>query len=343
MRDAELEAWIRRVVDRVMAGLPTEDGRVELKSEWPHKLPRAARQIAGHCNAARSAYVLWIIGVDEKARQVLPVSTSDRAAWWQGIGAQFDELSPELHDLVVPTPYGEVVGLLFDAERVPYVVKNPAYGKADLQDAVEREVPWREGTRTRSAKRGDLLDLLVPVLNLPDVELIDAVVRSGEERTDVIGHSTGYRNWNIEITIFVTPRSDQPITVPFHTCRLGVVIPGVTPRLEAPKADLYRFSIPGSHIRSAEISSTLTEVHIKAPGTLVARAHFASTWYDVPADSPLTVDLTFRPALATHPVGVSANLPRRSADSEHGDVWQYSEPSKERRLPGGVYLPPVIE
>lgn len=343
MKNAELEVWVRSIVDRAMAGLPSEDSRVELKSEWPDNLPRAARQIAGLCNAARGTHVLWIIGVDEKARRVVPLPTYDRAAWWHGIHSQFDELSPEFHDLVVPTAHGEVVGLLFGAERAPYVVRNPAYGKADLQDAVEREVPWREGTRTRSARRGELLDLLVPILNLPDVELIDAVVRSGQEGTNFVGQYTGYRYCDIEVTIFVTPRSDQPITVPFHTCRLGMVVPGVTPHFLAPTVTLNRYSAPGVPVRSDEISSTPTEVRIRSPGTLVARSRFASKWYDVPTDSPLEVELDLRPALATYPVGVRASLPRRSADPQHGDVWQYSEPSKERRLPGGEYLPPVID
>jgi hypothetical protein len=97
------------------------------------------------------------------------------------------------------------VGLLFSEDRVPFLVKNPAYGTANVQDAVEREVPWR---------------------------LIDAVVRSYREGTNIVGEYTGLRAWDVDVTLFVTPRSG-PITVPFHTCNLQVRISGVTPALRA--------------------------------------------------------------------------------------------------------------
>lgn len=65
MRQIEIEAWVLRVIEQVKRGQSNEDSRVELKARWiePEK---AARQIAGHANAARGDKILWIIGLDEK-------------------------------------------------------------------------------------------------------------------------------------------------------------------------------------------------------------------------------------------------------------------------------------
>jgi hypothetical protein len=145
VRLPEIEAWTRRVVERALSGLPNEDARVELKGELPPDASRAARRIAGHCNAARSSFVLWVVGVDEKARRIVSVTATDRATWWGSVKAEFDLLHPQLTDLIVPTQWGDVLALLFDTSRAPFVVKNPAYGRpspaAGPGDSVQFEVP----------------------------------------------------------------------------------------------------------------------------------------------------------------------------------------------------------
>jgi hypothetical protein len=65
------------------------------------------------------------------------------------VQAQFDGIAPALTDLVVPYQGSELVSLLFDTSRVPFVVRNPAFGHQS-GEAVALEVLWREGTRTRS-------------------------------------------------------------------------------------------------------------------------------------------------------------------------------------------------
>jgi hypothetical protein len=59
---SEVEQWALREVRRPVL---QESDRVEFKSQVtdPAKL---ARQIAGHSNSARSEWILWILGVDEK-------------------------------------------------------------------------------------------------------------------------------------------------------------------------------------------------------------------------------------------------------------------------------------
>ena len=165
MRPAQLEAWILLLVDQVSKGAKIEDSRVELKAEWPEP-PKAARRIAGHDNASHGESVLWVIGLDEN-RGIVPVSIPDLADWVPQVSAQFDGgIAPSiLLNLVVPAGGETLTGLLFDTARRPYVVKNSAHGKPE-GGPVTLEVPWRDGTRVRSARREDLIRLLAPLQTL---------------------------------------------------------------------------------------------------------------------------------------------------------------------------------
>ena len=152
MKPHEIENWVLSIIDSVKSGKPVEDSRVELKSEWitPEK---AARQIAGHANAARGSQILWIIGVDEKKGEVVGVSSDEEfSSWCKSVESRFENIYPSYIHLNITTVEDKVVvAMLFDTDRAPYVVKNPAFGKS--KDSVELEVAWREGTSTRSANR----------------------------------------------------------------------------------------------------------------------------------------------------------------------------------------------
>jgi hypothetical protein len=178
MKNEQLEAWVLSILDQVAAGRVVEDSRVELKADW--KAPKtAARRIAGHANAAGSDQILWIVGVDEK-KGVVPVGPSDVATWLPQVVAEFEGLAPSLQELVVPTPLDPVVALLFDASRRPFVVKNAAFGQTG-GGPVSLEVPWRRGTTVQSARRDELLRILIPRQPLPDIELLEAGGASGGE------------------------------------------------------------------------------------------------------------------------------------------------------------------
>lgn len=164
MDKAELEARVQQLVRGVVNGPYREDARVEFKTEWPADHYRAARRIAALANASGVDNVLWIIGVDDKARSVVPARPEDMATWWPQVERQFEGMKPPTYDLHVITEWGSVVALLFDATRVPYVVRVPSGG------AIESEVPWRDGTRTRTARRDELLQILVEKASAPDVD-----------------------------------------------------------------------------------------------------------------------------------------------------------------------------
>src|SRR5262249_17835092 len=171
VKSFQIESWALRVIERVEAKQPHEDSRVELKAEWPD-YQKAARQIAGHANAARGEPILWLIGVD-KDRGVTGADYNELANWYPPVQSQFDALAPRLVDVNVPWKGKTVVALLFETDRFPFVVKNPVNGQPGC-GPVSLEVPWRENTATRSATRSDLIRLISPLRNSLDVEGLDA-------------------------------------------------------------------------------------------------------------------------------------------------------------------------
>ncbi|MCI0427906.1 MAG: hypothetical protein L0Z46_07830, partial [Nitrospiraceae bacterium] len=217
MRAQDIEAWVLQIVDRVKNGQPIEDVRVELKSTWPDDPKKAARQIAGHANSARGEAILWIIGLDEEKGAVLGAAYNELARWYPAVQAEFDGLSPDLTSLNVPTTNTTVVALLFETERVPYVVKNPVFGTPG-GGPVSLEVPWRENNATRTANRSDLVKLLVPVAKLPALEVMEATLRA-------IHQTSGAYTWRLDVKLYVVPRSDSQVVIPFHRSEVRAEIP----------------------------------------------------------------------------------------------------------------------
>lgn len=208
MRDHELEEWTLRVVQQVKAGESIEDGRVELKADWPTDLYGAARRIAGLANAARSPQVLMVIGLDEK-RGVVGAGSTDLATWWPGVKKHFHELAPRLHDLVVPTDGLTVRALLFGGERVPYVVRNPDYGRI-AGVVMELEVPWREGTSVRSARRSDLIQVLSPLRRSPQFDVLLG---------DVQVHESGENDeWKVSVRCYLEAPDGERLVIPYYRC-----------------------------------------------------------------------------------------------------------------------------
>jgi len=161
MKGIEIEEWALRVIERAEQCQPNEDARVDLKTKWPDTAAKAARQIAGHANAARGVSILWVIGVDEQ-QGVIGASQNDLADWWPQVKSQFDGPVPRMMDRVVYRGEKTAVALNFETDQGPYVVKNPAFGTSG-GGPVGLEVPWREGTSTRSATHSDLVLLLSPL------------------------------------------------------------------------------------------------------------------------------------------------------------------------------------
>jgi hypothetical protein len=330
MRRDQLEAWVLKIVDIVSAGGGVEDSRVELKADWPEP-KEAARKIGGHANAAGSDSILWVVGLDEK-KGVTPIKPVEPANWLPQVAAEFDGLAPSLLELmVVPTPPGSVVALLFDASRRPFVVKHPKFGRPDGGN-VSLEVPWRRDTGTHSARRDELLRILVPRQALPSVELLTASatvnIRDplqpgwGRQPSDI--RLSEHLVWSFYLTLYVTPQTTDLLVLPTHKARFSFALGSDRPLI----AVEFRFSAPYrtvSTIESVLDSSTVTasagEAVFRGPGLLNARAEHYEVVRSLPPDADLAATLAVSPAGSDLKSEIGFRLLARGEQAEYRRSW----------------------
>jgi hypothetical protein len=165
-RKVRIEQEVNKAVERVKKKEHSEDSLVELKATWPKDHAKSARQIAGLCNAAGGAEVLWIIGLDEDSQIFAGADQAELANWWPSVSTFFEGQAPSMFDLNVTVDGKTYVALAFETDRPPYVVK------VEKEDRLE--VPWREGRATRSAKRSELARLLYKQSTRPNVSIASA-------------------------------------------------------------------------------------------------------------------------------------------------------------------------
>lgn len=168
MRAIDLEAKVITAVERIRAAQLVEHDFMECKRSWPQD--DKARQLAGSLNRAGGDPVIYIIGIDDRSGEVFDISDTDVLDWWEQIKPKFDQTPPEMvrHMSVPVGENGEhVVAVAFASDRGPYLVKT---GRANSS----LEVPMREGTGTRSARRDELLRILIPTVKVPSAVVLSA-------------------------------------------------------------------------------------------------------------------------------------------------------------------------
>lgn len=270
MRLSEIEFWALNIIERVEKGQPIEDARVEAKSKWIDDPADFARRIAAQANAARGESILFVIGVDEKAKRVPGAPTKDKADWWPQVKKHFDGVPPSLLDRHVFHDGVTVTALYFETDQPPYVVKNPAGGK------IQFEVPWREGEATRTARREDLMRVLVPATRLPDVEIGCVTLRGNR-------NSPGF----LTAEAYFEPAPGTTAYIAFHRTtgriRLGdrpwVDLSRIKIRPHAEPDDEFGPEPDRYYFRSLTIRRSETEVEIGGPGFAFIEAQFdLGTW-----------------------------------------------------------------
>jgi hypothetical protein len=225
MGSAELEVRVLEILERVENGMPLEDSRDECKTEWPESTEKTARQLAGHANAARGDSILWLFGVDEKGRRVPGVSASEFSSWYASVKSHFEDAwapDPELN-INVPWKGIIVVAVLFETNRAPYVVKNPHQGP------IQFEVPWRTGNSTQTARRRDLLRLLVPLQKMPELELLSAVLVARKRVDGQIGEWA--IRFELSLGLYILTRDSSRISIPGHRSTISIDLVGPTVRI----------------------------------------------------------------------------------------------------------------
>jgi hypothetical protein len=201
MKKADIRYWALQVIERVKNGEPNEDTYTELKSEWIEP-KKAARQIAGHANAARGEPILWLIGVDEE-KGIVGAEHNELSEWFAQVQSCFIDEHPDLIHLNISEDGFTIVILYFETDDPPYLIKNPNYGEKD-GGPIRFEVPWREATSTRTANKKDLIKLLVPIARKPLTDITTATVQT-------IHKPSGRFDWTLEVNISIYPRKDDII------------------------------------------------------------------------------------------------------------------------------------
>lgn len=210
-------------VDEILTNGLTEDLFVEFKRQLPDDHRRAARRIAALANAARGTEVVWLVGVDNDGT-VVGVDDPELSNWWAQVQRCFDDVSPDMSDLIVARPEGRVLALFFATDRAPYLWKTGG--------SPELEVPWRDGTRTRPACRSELLRLLRPQASAPDVEVIRARLTFGTNpnsypRTNKDNPDLFYVDTTLTVQTFIDCNS--PVSFPTHRQVLQIRLPNISP------------------------------------------------------------------------------------------------------------------
>lgn len=281
------------MIDRAQQGLPIEDSRVELKAKWIEKPNHIARRIAGQCNANAGDNVLWLIGVSE-TDGVVGVDHQDMAKWWPGVVSQFDGQPPIVQDVAITHDGLTVVALLFQTDRVPFVVRNPVYGQQGGGGGpVEREVPWREATSIRSATHADLVRLLVPVSALPTVEVYKAEAKMTPDK------DADTASLFVIVTIYAITALGAAMALPNHQAKGHFSVSPhkidgeLTVNLEARYSDLMPKSAMTATVHQGDL-----QILLDGPGffRIVGRAtipNLANDWANV---GTLEVKFSVRPA-----------------------------------------------
>jgi hypothetical protein len=287
MKKREIHSWAAAVCDRVKSGVTNEDSQVEFKADWPEP-KRAARRIGAHANSMHSEPILWLVGVDEK-NGVVGLSTSrDPGAWYEECRSVFDGVAPDLGGAVSFEYDGkQVTAIQFDTDAAPYVVKDPL-GKGPFQS----EVPWRDGTITRSAHQREILQILLPAQRLPVFEVLEATVWA-----DATGTNSSAK-WNVEVIAFAEPATREPVTIPFH--RMKVLIKRADNGENALTLDVHMQPVAEYQLLDpARIWATSSEAVLGCPG----RVRIFARGYEVldlaPVD-PAAPKLVIVRVLPTH-------------------------------------------
>jgi len=294
MKLHEIEVWARRILSRIADGGPLEDSLVELKSKWPS--PRwHARQLAGHANAARGNPIMWLIGVDEKSG-VCGASENEAGDWYNQIKSEFDGgVAPAMTGPVSFDYAGHtVVAVVFSTTRPPYVIKNPARD-TEKSGPFSLEVPWRDGTNTRSAGRAELLVVLSEEVVIPNIDVRRALIAAKTiHRQHPLGtySSTTPREllvtkWRIEADLYLAYAGTGTLFVPFHHCT--AVVDGLDTCEKPLTFEGATFEAPSKHVsghvvaRSLTIEVAASELIINGAGAVrVSWAGFEEHVYDAP-------------------------------------------------------------
>jgi len=279
MKKIDIEKWGLDIIERIENKQQIEDDFVELKCEWIDS-KKAARQIAGHANAARGHDILWLIGIDEE-KGLVGAKNEELANWFAQVKSEYDgNIYPDLTSLNISYKGKTVVALHFETERAPYVVKNPNHGKTG--SVIEQFVPWRESNSTRAANRNDFIKLLVPLKSKPKFvfkKLNLSLRRQPNKPGEDLWMLTGYG--------FLELTKQETLIIPSDEIRAVIKISGSD-----------EIILPIFHIKplSASIQNGHREIIVENSGMLVFDFRRSIDEGNMLPGGPAKIKLCMRPA-----------------------------------------------
>ncbi len=165
--------------------------------------------------------MLWLVGVESNGavRGADPRKFDD---WLAGLLPFFDGLAPRIISFNVPTgprrgklPPRQVVALHVETDRAPFVIRG-------ARRAASTEVPWPDADGgVRSAGRIELVKLLSPLHDLPQLEILEAELTFYKNPHPSYASKATFR-WTFDGSVYVMPRADDRVVVPLHRIRGGL-------------------------------------------------------------------------------------------------------------------------
>ena len=247
-------------------GAATADPFLACFRSWPRPARAAARRLAAHANAARGRDLLWLVGIGTQPSNSPGADPAAAEAWIGGLRPFFDGLMPRIVPVEVPLPAvpnapelaaappsspsqtrrrrspqqassrgpRSVVALHIETSRAPFVVRagadrleTPWLDLSAATDAVTGDTA-ADDRALRSATRADLIRLLMPRLDLPAFELLEAQLTFYRNPHTTAYSRTTFR-WSLDASLYVVPNaagSHGParVVLPLHGCRGAVEI-----------------------------------------------------------------------------------------------------------------------
>lgn len=192
--------------------------------------------------------------------------------------------------------------------RPPYIVKNH-------KGTPEIEVPWRDGARTRTARRNELIMILQPQSELPAIELCSLAVLIGGIKAELY------------FTVFVNTHT--VVTIPFHKslCVLKSA-------KSAETIDLTQLILSQVSGRHKGLIATETEVSTNGLPTMFQLNMHSQGIQKTITLTPNSFELRLKISGTDIPVIQSGPLERVSANDRKGMNFYY--------WPGGIDAPLTI-
>jgi hypothetical protein len=239
---------------------------------------------------------------------------------------------PDPIDVLVDAGGHTVLGIGFKTDRAPYVVKNEARGKQG-GGAVEFEVPWREMTRIRTARRSELLLMLDQATQAPTVEALSGCAKlTGPTHAEL-------SYLRVDLYFYLVPHPDRSVVLPIHKCgciawrddreqHTELLVESIRPRtIEKLDATGARYS----EAVNSRILLTPDDVSLSAPCVLKARCR-ASIGVGQPLRdaNPLRVALELNAVGSASPTYVELEFTEMGrSDRENLRIWLGGEQTLE--------------